>query len=387
MSSGSSGGEQIRLILVEDVPQVAQYVRNLLNSQSAVKLLDVVTDGGKALAQIAQLRPDIVLVDALLQGRIKGPQLVEQIAASDRPLPVIVITVPQQPVEVDPEAGISGVLSMPFSGYELMNRVQAVHAAYLASSERGGSRVLSVFAPKGGVGKTTIAFNLACAIGQLGERTVLIDGSLQFGDLRALLKVPSDAPSIIDLPTDRITEADLGDVLWRDPSGIDILLAPPRVEQAEMITTRDVDKILSILRRVYAAVVIDMSSAIGDLNLAFLDASDVIVEVVTFDSTTIHNTIKVAEAFRSIGYPPTKVHYLVNRADSPGGMSEEELDRALGRVPEHHVVSDGRLVLQANNEGVPFVLAEPDAPISRDVVRTARELVLSDARLAVAGRR
>ena len=67
-----------------------------------------------------------------------------------------------------------------------------------------------------------------------------------------LLKVPADAPSILDLPTDRIAESDLGDVLWRDPSGIDILLAPPRIEMAEMLTARDVEKILSLLRRVYA---------------------------------------------------------------------------------------------------------------------------------------
>jgi pilus assembly protein CpaE len=98
------------------------------------------------------------------------------------------------------------------------------------------------------------------ALGQLDQRTVLIDGSLQFGDLRSLLKVPVDAPSILDLPTDRIAESDLGDVLWRDPSGIDILLAPPRIEMAEMLTPRDVDKVLSLLRRVYASIVIDMSS-------------------------------------------------------------------------------------------------------------------------------
>src|SRR4029077_16631593 len=149
-----------------------------------------------------------------------------------------------------------------------------------AGQEKAGTRIFSVFAPKGGGGKTTIAFNLAGAIGQQDQRTVLIDGSLQFGDLRALLKVPPDAPSILDLPTDRIAESDLGDVLWRDPSGIDILLAPPRIEMAEMLTPRDVDKVLSLLRRVYDTIVIDMPSYLNDINLAFLDASDAIIEVV-----------------------------------------------------------------------------------------------------------
>jgi pilus assembly protein CpaE len=383
----SSSSDQTRLLIVEDVPQVAQYIRGLLNTQQAVKLLDVLSDGGRAVEQIGQLRPDVVLVDALLQGRIKGPKLVEQIHAAGLNVPVIVLTVPQNPVEVDPARGIHGVLAMPFSGFELMNRIAAVRKTHSASTASGNTRVISVFAPKGGVGKTTIAFNLAVALGQLEQRTVLIDGSVQFGDLRALLKVPVDAPSILDLPTDRIAESDLSDVLWRDPSGIDILLAPPRIEMAEMITVRDIDKVLSLLRRVYDAIVIDMSSNINDINLGFLDASDTIVEIVTYDSTTIHNTIAMADTFRSIGYPASKVRYLVNRADSPGGIQPEDLQRALGRVPEHSVVSDGPLVVRANNEGVPFVLANPTAPVSQDIARVANEL-LGAARLAVAvGRR
>ena len=371
----SSRNDQTRLLIVEDVPQVAQYIRGLLNAQQTVKVLDVLTDGGKALAQIGELRPDVVLVDALLQGRIKGPQLVEQIHAAKLNVPVIVLTVPQNPVGVDPANGIHGVLAMPFSGFDLMNRISGVRKEFDATTSNESTRVFSVFAPKGGVGKTTIAFNLAVAMGQLGQKTVLIDGSVQFGDLRSLLKVPHDAPSILDLPTDRIAESDLSDVLWRDPSGIDILLAPPRVEQAEMVSTRDIDKALSILRRVYQSIVIDMSSTVSDVNLAFFDLSDVIVEIVTYDSTTIHNTLAVADAFRSIGYPPTKVRYLVNRADSPGGISPEDLQRALGRVPEHSVVSDGRLVVAANNDGVPFVLQEPNAAISRDVTRIAADII------------
>jgi pilus assembly protein CpaE len=155
---------------------------------------------------------------------------------------------------------------------------------------------------------------------------------------------------------------------------------------AEMVTTRDVDKVLSLLRRVYTVVVIDTPSAINDLNLAFLDASEMIVEVVTYDSTTIQNTIAMADAFRMIGYPATKVHYLVNRADSPGGIDPNQLERALGRVPEHRVVSDGMLVVRSNNEGVPFVLQAPDAPVSQDVLRTAQELLGSRRAAAVARR-
>jgi pilus assembly protein CpaE len=370
-----ASSDQTRLLLVEDVPQVAQYIRGLLNSQTSVKLLDVMTDGSKVIPQIQQLRPDVVLVDALLQGRVKGLQLVEQIKDSGVNVPVIVLTVPQNPVEQDTEAGIHGVLAMPFSGFDLLTRINMVRRDFETVSTVGASRVFSVFAPKGGVGKTTLAFNLAVSLGQQGQRTVLIDGSLQFGDLRSLLKVPVDAPSILDLPTDRVAESDLQDVLWRDPSGIDILLAPPRVEMAEMITPRDIDKVLSLLRRVYGAIVIDMSSVLNDINLAFLDLSDTIVEIVTYDSTTIHNTVAVADAFRMIGYSPSKVRYLVNRADSAGGIDPADLERAIGRTPEHRVVSDGNLVLQSNNEGVPFVLANPAAQISQDIARVAAEIL------------
>jgi pilus assembly protein CpaE len=367
--------DQIRLLVVEDVPQVAQYIRGLLNSQTVIKLLDVVTDGTKVLGLAQELRPDVILVDALLQGRLKGMQLVAKLHEGGNQIPVIVLTVPQHPVLANPGMGIHAVLPMPFTGYELVTRIQQSRQVAADADASGGARMITIFAPKGGVGKTTLAFNLAVAIGQAGMRTVLIDGSLQFGDMRALLKVPLDAPSLLDLPTDRIQESDLEDVLWRDPSGIDILLAPPRVELAEMVTVRDLEKTLSLLRRVYQVVIVDTPAVINDVNLAFLDASDTILEIVSWDSTTIHSTMVMADAFRAIGYPPTKVRYLVNRADSTGGYDTQVLANALGRVPEHSVSSGGALVVRTNNEGIPFVLADPAAQISQDIFRTAAELI------------
>ncbi len=376
--------DQIRLLVVEDVPQVAQYVRGLVNSSPRVKLLDILHDGRTVADQVVQQRPDIVLIDALLQGRVGGLDLAAQLRRAGLPPAIVLITVPQRPVGPDPDRGIDAVLSMPFTGYELINLLQNTFQAQQSRDPSSAAVVFGVFAPKGGVGKTTLAFNLAVAIQQhVGARTVLVDGSLQFGDLRALLKVPPDAPSILDLPTDRIQEADLADVLWRDPSGIDILLAPPRIEMADMVTPRDVEKVLSLLRRVYDTTVVDLPTNLSDFTLAFLDAADVILQVVTYDSTTIRNTVSVAETFRAIGYPPSKVQYVLNRADSSGGLDPALVQSAIGRNPEHSIVSDGRLVVEANNQGVPFVLAAPDARISGDVRRMA-EAILPSRRPAAA---
>jgi DNA-binding NarL/FixJ family response regulator len=111
----------IRLIIAEDVPQVSQHVRNLLSVQSQVKLLEVLSDGSKVLESARQLRPDVVMIDLLLQGKMKGPQLIEKLRDSGLEIPVVVLTVPQHPLARDPARGIDAVLTLPFSGFELVN--------------------------------------------------------------------------------------------------------------------------------------------------------------------------------------------------------------------------------------------------------------------------
>src|SRR5919108_2685113 len=366
-------GEQIRLLVVEDVPQVASHMRSLLNAQSQIKMLDVVTAGDRAAASVAELKPDVVIVDALLQGRVSGQQVAEQIRRSEPQVGVIMLTVPQNPVRENPERGIDAVLKMPFTGFDLTTLIRKVGETRAVESARAGSLVVSLFSPKGGVGRTTLAYNLAVALGR-EHRVCLIDGSLQFSDLRGLLRVPAVAPSIVNLPTDRIRESDLAEVAWRDPSGIDLLLAPPRVEMAEMITTRDIEKILSLVRQIYEFVIIDTRAALSEDVLVFLDAADVILQILSYDSMAIRSLAMSAETFAAIGYPPSKLTTVLNRADASGGFHKADVEQALGQRIDFEVVSDGRLVLAANNEGVPFVASSPDAPISHGIVRIADSL-------------
>jgi pilus assembly protein CpaE len=378
--------EQIRLLVVEDVPQVAMHMRSLLNAQSQIKMLDVVTSGEHALAAVSEMRPDVLIVDALLQGRVSGMQVAEQVRRTESSVSVIVLTVPQNPIAEDPTAGIDAVLKMPFSGFDLTTMVRKVHEQSNVAGGHNAATMISLFSPKGGVGRTTLAFNLAVALGA-DHRVCLVDGSLQFSDLRGLLRAPAAAPSIISLPTDKIRDTDLAEVVWKDPSGIDVLLAPPRIEMAEMVTVRDIEKALSIIRQVYDVIVVDTRAALSDDVLAFLDASDLILEVLAYDSMAIRALAMADEAFATIGYAPSKLEAVLNRSDSTGGFSKADVEEALNRRIEHEVVSDGKLVIAANNEGVPFVLANPTAPVSQDIARVANEL-LGAARLAVAvGRR
>jgi pilus assembly protein CpaE len=366
--------DEIRLLLVEDVPQVAQYVRSLIDTQTKVKLLDVVTDGRAVVDQIRELGPDVVVVDVLLQGKVGGLQVVQTMREAGIELPIICLTVPQQPVTIGEGMGTVRIVSMPFSGYDFMHAVNEVHKEHRANDPESQSRIFSLYGAKGGVGTTTLAYNLAAAMRTTGLRVALVDGSLQFGDLRALLHAPETAPSILQLPITHAQKADLAEVVYRDRSGVDVLLAPPRIEMAEMITGRDLERLMSLMRKMYNVVIIDTASAVDESLLAFLDASDFMIQVVSYESTALQQASAMATTLDAIGYARGKIRYLVNRADSTGGMSRDAIKQRFGRPADYEVVSDGRLVVESNNRGEPFVMLAPDAPVSRDIQRIAQHL-------------
>jgi pilus assembly protein CpaE len=143
---------------------------------------------------------------------------------------------------------------------------------------------------------------------------------------------------------------------------------------AEMVLVRDIEKTISLMRRLYDLVIVDTGVGLDELTLALLDQADTILEIVTYDATTIRNTIAMAETFQKIGYPPSKVRYLVNRADAAAGIDPGDLRTALGREPEYRIRSEGQVVGPASNQGAPYVTAEPAANVSRDTIEVARAL-------------
>lgn len=366
---------EIRLLLVEDMPQVAQYIRNLLDTQTRITLLDVVTDGRVVIDQVRELQPDVVIVDSLMQGKINGLQVASDMREAGIDTPIIALTVPQKPISIGEGMGRTRVLSMPFSGYEFMRLLQDLHKEHRAHAPENLSVVHVFYGAKGGMGTTTLAYNVASAIAQMGTRRVaLVDGSIQKGDLRALLRVADDVPSIERLPISRLQKTDLDEVMYRDKSGLEVLFAPPRMELAETITAKELERLLALMRRVYHVVIVDTGSAVDDVLLAFLDHCDSLIQVLTYEAAALYQARAMADTLGAIGFNPDKISYLVNRADLLGGLPRDAISRQVGRAPDFSVVSDGILVVEANNRGEPLAKLGPDAQITKDVARIAEEL-------------
>jgi pilus assembly protein CpaE len=351
----------IRILLVEDVDDVASHVREVLRAQGVLRLVGTIRDGRNVVDEVRELRPDVVVVDTLLQGRVKGPEVVRRIRDAGLPVGIVALTVPDQPVE--PENGVDSVLNLPCGTYDVRRAIGGALDASAARDPSRTCRAIAVFGSKGGVGKSTIAFNLAASLARSGLRTALVDGSLQYGDIRHLLRVPSEQPSICDLPTDCVRGSDLAETLLSE-SGVDVLLAPPRPEMAELITARDLEAVLDLLRRSYQAIVIDTPAALVESNLALLDTADVILQVVTPEVGALDATRTATDTFAALGYASSKIRLVVNRAGTRGALTRAQIERSLGRPVDAEIPSEWDLVSSCNAEGVPFVLDRPDAAIT-----------------------
>jgi pilus assembly protein CpaE len=380
----------IRIMLVEDVDDVASHLREVLRSQGVLRLVGTIRDGRRAVDEVRELRPDVVVVDALLQGRLKGQTVVRRIREAGLPVGIVALTVPGQPM--DATDGVDAVMTLPCGTYDVRRAIGGALDAAAARDPSRSCRTIAVFGSKGGVGKSTIAFNLAATLARSGLRTALVDGSLQYGDIRRLLRMASDQPSICDLPTDCVRGSDLAETLVAD-SGVDVLLAPPRPEMAELVTPRDLEAILDLLRRTYQAIVVDTPSALVESTLTLLDSADVILQVVTPEVGALDATRTATATFDALGYASTKIRLVVNRAGTRGALTRAQIERALERPVDAEIPSEWDLVSSCNAEGVPFVLERPDAPASvavgalADSVAAVVGVAASPARARRGGRR
>ncbi|HET7182869.1 MAG TPA: response regulator [Candidatus Limnocylindrales bacterium] len=394
--------DRIKVLIVDDIPETRDHLTKLLGFESDVEVVGAAAGGPEAITMATASKPDVVLMDINMPG-MDGITATEKLAADVPTAAVIMMSVQGEAdyLRRSMLAGAREFLVKPFSSDELTASIRQVWAREREKLSRyapvtttqeisNGSgepaSVVAVFSPKGGVGRTTVAVNLAVAAAQTGKRVALVDASFQFGDVGVLLNLNPRNKSIADLAGElQSGEAEsLDTFMITHSSGVKVLLAPPSPEQAELIGPSAVKKVLNGLRGTFDLIVVDCPSSFNEPTLAVLDESDLILTLLTLEITSVKNMRLFLEVCDQLGYGPDKIRLVLNRADSTLGIRVADVEHSIGRKVDHTIVSDGRSVVYALNRGVPFFLSNREAQVSQDIQRLATAIAGAAPTTAVA---
>ena len=237
-----------------------------------------------------------------------------------------------------------------------------------------GGRIITIVSPKGGVGRTSVAANLAVALKLTTQKKVaLMDASLYFGDLGVLLNLLSNK-TICDL-AEHMDDLDadlLNDIMITHSSGVKVLLAPPQPEMAELVTAEHIRRILLQMAASFDYVIVDTWPSFAEAVLTTMDLADDILLVMTLEMTAIRDVRLYLDVVDKLNYPTEKVKLILNRAGSVGGIKVEAVEETLRHKVAVGLTNDGPAMLMAVNQGVPLVISAREHAFSRDVYRLAR---------------
>ncbi len=239
-------------------------------------------------------------------------------------------------------------------------------------------QIVTVFAAKGGVGKTTLAINLGVALARQGtQRVCVVDLDLSFGDVAISVQLDPLRTIVDALPmAGHLDQSGTASLLTRYRPGLDMLLAPVTPGDAERIPPRLVGELLAVLRGMYDIVVVDTPAHFSEHVLTAMDVSSQLVLLTTPDVPALKNLRVTLDMLDLLSYPRQIRSVVVNRSDSKVGLSLDHVERVV-RCPIMAQIPSSRAVPISINKGVPITLDSPGHPVSQAVMKFAQQRVLA----------
>ena len=388
--------DKIKVLIVDDIADTRENLKRLLQFDQLIEVIGAARSGREAIDLSQQLKPDVVIMDINMPD-MDGITATEAIRRKVPYAQVVILSV-QSDASYMRRAMLAGARDFLTKPPMIDDLTAAIRrAGAMAADERskapvfsigpsGGApnalgipgipqlgKVIVVYSPKGGTGKTTIATNLALALHSEETKTVLIDTNVQFGDVAVFLN-EQVKNSILDL-TPRVDELDREFVeeiaVKHNASGLRILAAPQKPELSEDVASEEFSKLLDFLRHVYSYIVIDTASYLSVIVQSALDSSDVIVLLTTQDIPSIKNANLFLLLADSSGIKRERILFIMNQFDKRISISPERVGESLRQEIVTSIPFEEKIVATSINRGVPFILDNKTQPIGKSILTLA----------------
>ena len=255
---------------------------------------------------------------------------------------------------------------------ELEGAIHRLTEAARVPAEVG--RLITILGPNGGAGASTLAVNLAAAIGSAKDAKPvgLVDLKLESGDLAALLDLkPSHTLADVCQNAARLDRVMLDRSLVQHPAGIRLLAAPLHLGDVARVKPEGIAQALALARAEFPVVIADVPSTFRDESKVVLRQADVVLIVFRLEFSSLRNVRKAFDALEALDIVPEKIKLVVNRYGQAQEVPFAKAEEALGRKIAHYIPEDAKAVNRANNHGAPVVLEAPTAKVSKAMIQLA----------------
>jgi pilus assembly protein CpaE len=377
------------ILLVSQNPFVIESTRATLMLEETLDLFDKKVTSENLFPIIAETQPDVILLDFKFDPL--PFDLVDKIA-SEYPMSAVVAILSESEMGNSDRVVLSGArafIQYPYRSdslvsttkrvMELMQRNQQIYSLETPALDTNikPRNTFTVFSPKGGVGTTTIATNLAISLHRsLKEDVLLIDGKHLFGDVALYLNLRT-GNSITDLiaHVGILDQRLIKQVVVKHISGIHVLPSPNVIAEAQGIRPETLFKVIQSLQQVFPYIIIDGGNNLNENTVTYMDSSDKILLVLNSDLASMRDVRKFMEVAATLSYPKDKTVLILNLTGRKADVKREEIENILKMEIFGKIPTDENLALNCLNEGVPILLKKPHHPISKAFSDIAKELV------------
>jgi len=314
-------------------------------------------------------------VEAVLYVTNAGPGWLDDLAAirEHTSTPIVVLSSNQSGAVLDQAfaAGAAEALLLP-QGVEnvayALRRAHRMRGHQTVAAEKAEGRVTTVFSPKGGIGKTVIATNLASVFaGEQKRRTLLVDLDLQFGDTAIVLGLePKQTLHDLIAAPGGLDPDKLAGYTTRHESGIEVLPAPPRPQDADLVSDAKLARLFEVACSSYDEIVVDCAPFLHGPILTALDYTNALVLICSAEVPALKDVGLSLTTLRLLGFPEDKIRLVVNHAHGKDGLSRKDIEGALG-LSVSAMVPNNRVVSRAVNRGVPATRLDADSDFAEGI--------------------